>query len=191
MSWKSWKSTLAALVASVAAVACSDGSSILQTEGPSALRPSFSGESGSELRLMQRTVPLLDEMSTARQVGPNGGTLRIKQAGIVVKVPAGALDESVHLRLVALPGDDVAFEFEPHGISFNQPLELRIFVEDTELEYLEDQNTPNGPLDDVTGVYWEGDLATGFTILETFPVEYYDGRLIFETDHFSGYALAM
>lgn len=181
---------IALVCTSVLITACGDGSTILQTERPSALQPSFA-EAGSELQLLKRTVPLTEQMSTAREIGPKGGTLRLRKAGIVVKVPAGALDHKVHLRLIALPGDDVAFEFKPHGITFNKPLRLRIFVEDTEVGYLADQNTPNGPIDGFLGVYWEGDLANGLVPLETFPVEYKDGRLIFETDHFSGYAMAL
>ena len=195
MSWKSWKSTLAALVASVAAFGCAENSGPVQAfeDGPDT-RPFFSTPPAPGMDVLARTVPLATSMSVQKEVErENNAWLSLPDAGIEVYIPKGALPkEEMSLGLEAHAGDRVAFEFYPHGITFNKPITIEIAVTGTEAEYLLANNTPNGILNEYLGVYFEGDGSQGgVDPTETFTVYYGNGKLVFQTTHFSGYALAM
>jgi hypothetical protein len=199
MSWKGWKrSTLAVLVASMAAVACSDSPTPVQSFTPDLqARPFFATAPAPGMDILDRTETLEETRSRTKLVeNDEGEWLAIDKAGIKVWIPAGALGDDpnveMEITLTAPAGDRVRWEFAPHGIHFATPILIQVKVDGTELEYLKDQGTPDGYLSDVLGVYFVGDAASGgVTPVETFPIWYDNGWLEFETDHFSGYALAM
>ena len=63
-------------------------------------------------------------LSVSRVIGPNGGELRIPQAGVTVIVPAGALAVSQEITMSIHKGAVVAYDFAPHGLTFQTPLTL-------------------------------------------------------------------
>lgn len=64
--------------------------------------------------------------SNVRQVvGPLGGTLSID--GVMIQVPAGALQESVELTMSKVDGGSVV-ELGPHGLQFARPVYLSFVV---------------------------------------------------------------
>jgi hypothetical protein len=174
------------------AAACAENSGPVQAfeDGPEA-RPFFSTAPAPGMDVLGRTVPLANTLGVKAEFDEEDMWLRLPAAGIAVFVPEGALDDDEVLGLLAHAGDRVAFEFYPHGITFDEPITIQIDVEGTEAEYLLKQNTPNGILNDFLGVYYEGDgAAGGVDPTETFTVYYGNGKLVFQTTHFSGYALA-
>jgi hypothetical protein len=188
-----WKKLLTLAGAALMAAACAENSGPVQAfeDGPEA-RPFFSTAPAPGMDVLGRTVPLAYDMGVKAEVDDDESTwLRLPAAGIEVYVPAGAVDDTEWIGLLAHAGDRVAFEFYPHGITFNTPITIKIEVEGTEAEYLLKQDTPNGILNDFLGVYYEGDGSQGnVDAVETFPVYYGNGKLVFQTTHFSGYALA-
>ena len=112
---------LASLVA--LAAACSDAS---QQSQPSPNVP----------RLSSGTIPLLSQTLARRQalrtdvvrtivVGSNGGRIEIPEDGLRVDIPSNALPKgrgSVSVKVTALAGSQLAYEFEPTGTTFTQPL---------------------------------------------------------------------
>ena len=147
--------------------------------------------------VLARTTPLAHAVANQKVIHPaHGGTISLPGAGIAIHIPAGAIAEDVYgaevvIGMEAYAGDRVAFEFYPHGIQFNKPVTIRIDVTGTEAEFLETQHYPNGILNNFLGVYYHGDGAAGnVDAVETFPVFYGNGKLVFQTDHFSGYAIA-
>ncbi|MFN8573441.1 MAG: hypothetical protein U0132_15415 [Gemmatimonadaceae bacterium] len=70
-------------------------------------------------------LPQLTDIHASAVIGPAGGELAIPQTGLTLVVPRGAVSTNVKFEVTALKGLSVAYEFEPHGMKFNQPLTLR------------------------------------------------------------------
>jgi hypothetical protein len=76
---------------------------------------------GQETTLL-RTTPLAADLTVSQSIGPSGGALAIPGAGLRVYVPRGALNRTITITATALKGDQVAYEFGPHGTRFALPL---------------------------------------------------------------------
>jgi hypothetical protein len=74
------------------------------------------------VNVVTRNTPLALPLSASKTIGILGGTISVPGAGIMVVVPALALTSSTHITVTALAGNQVAYEFEPHGITFRLPL---------------------------------------------------------------------
>jgi hypothetical protein len=71
---------------------------------------------------LQRTTPLAAPITVSQDIGVEGGTLAIPQAGVTVVVPRGALAQTTTITMTARAGSLVAYDFAPHGITFAKPL---------------------------------------------------------------------
>lgn len=71
---------------------------------------------------LARTTPLAAPITVTKTIGLLGGTIAIPQAGVTVVVPSLALTSPTTISVTALAGSNVAYEFAPHGITFNVPL---------------------------------------------------------------------
>ena len=187
--------TLAAFIGAASLGACGDTATTMDpidTPEPQ-LGAFFSTAPAPGMSVMKRTVPLSHDMSDSGEFeDEDGGWLRIPEAGIEVYIPKGALTrEEVDITLEALAGDNVAFEFSPHGLTFQKDIKIRVNVVDTEAEYLLGMGLPNGPINDMIGVYYELDINGQAVPLENFQMYWNNGWLEFWTNPFSGYAIAM
>jgi hypothetical protein len=72
--------------------------------------------------VVQRDVPLTSALSASAVIGVFGGQLTIPGAGLRVVIPALALTTPTRITVTAVPGSQVAYEFQPHGIRFLVPL---------------------------------------------------------------------
>jgi hypothetical protein len=76
-------------------------------------------------------TPLLRDKAVAEDeveefsVGPQGGSLEVMSAGLRITVPAGAVREPTTISVRVLAGDLVAYDFAPHGMTFEQPIEIQ------------------------------------------------------------------
>ncbi len=191
------------------ALACSDSSTPLGAEFDELPVVSFFDTApGNNMDVLKRTTPLPNDVSiTTTVTNAQGGTMNLSAAGMFVRIPPGSLGAdvaSVDVTLTALAGEDVAFEFGPHGLEFTQPISIYVSTNGTEAQGYTptsvDQTTTgaasgyggtNQALDSFLGVYYTGDAATGpVTPEQTFPVFFKWSWLVFQTDHFSGYAMA-
>lgn len=71
---------------------------------------------------LQRTSPLAVPITVTKEIGVEGGTLSIPQAGVTVTVPRGALARTTTITMTARAGSLVAYDFAPHGVVFAKPL---------------------------------------------------------------------
>ena len=71
---------------------------------------------------LTRRVPLDHDISATATVGPRGGVIAIEDAGVTVVFPRGALSASTQITMTAKAGAAVAYEFRPHGITFDAPV---------------------------------------------------------------------
>ena len=69
-----------------------------------------------------RNDPLPYPITVSKTIGRAGGVLSIPAAGVTVVVPAGALDGDTQITMTARAGLLLAYDFEPHGVTFNVPL---------------------------------------------------------------------
>jgi hypothetical protein len=111
-----------------------------------------------------------------KRIGRKGGDINIGKHKLVV--PEGALSEEVEITAVSSGSSLVDLQFEPHGLHFNEPVQLTLSYEHCIL--------PDAYVNSV--VY----LGNGNQILE-FPPSVDDAdadEVTALTDHFSGYAVA-
>lgn len=140
-----------------------------------------------EVNLLQRLVALDRTYSAGATIGTAGGVIRIREAGLTVTFPAGAVAQPVLIHVTALPGRNVAYTFEPHGLVFQQRPVITQDLGVTEVV----RRLLLGP--QLGGVYFadESQIAAGTaTVQETLPanVDLLRLRMSFPISHFSGYA---
>ena len=71
---------------------------------------------------LQRTSPLATNEVAQKRIGILGGTLVLPNAGLTIVVPPLALTSPVTITATALAGSNVAYEFQPHGVTFLAPV---------------------------------------------------------------------
>lgn len=83
-----------------------------------------------------RTTPLAAPITVSRTIGYWGGTLAIPEAGVTVVVPVGALTSDTKITMTARAGSLVAYDFDPHGITFAKPLAFTQSLKGTNVSLL-------------------------------------------------------
>jgi hypothetical protein len=74
--------------------------------------------------VLQRTTPLAADITASATIGPKGGEIAIADAGVKLVIPSGALTKSTLVSMTALKGTHVAYDFQPHGQIFLQPVKV-------------------------------------------------------------------
>jgi hypothetical protein len=133
-----------------------------------------------------RTRPLAQPITVRKTIGRLGGSLSIPEAGITVTVPYGALDRDTEITMTARAGYLLAYDFEPHGVTFNVPLVFRQSLSNTnvgllsplalKLGYYEDPSL----LGETTALVSEviGGLTSILTRTFTAPIKHFSGYII-------------
>jgi hypothetical protein len=140
---------------------------------------------------MTRQIPLAQDMTVSAVIGPEGGVLRLREAGLRLIVPKGAVSAPTTFAATAVAGSMVAYEFEPHGTTFAVPL----ILQQTLANESSDNVDPNSFHFEAGHFLSRDDLeptsGTG-TINEALPtlIDVKKGRIKFSVKHFSGYLLA-
>jgi hypothetical protein len=119
-----------------------------------------------------------------------GGSLELKQAGLSVSVPAGAVSQPMIIWAKAQAGTLVAYEFGPHGTQFLVPIKVKQDLKPTSWYKLVDRSQVE------VGYFKEPsqvDHASGKArIDEFFPIDAVtqQNKIEFRIHHFSGYLLS-
>lgn len=142
--------------------------------------------SGLLVAVLGRALPLSSDVTVGAAIGPAGGTLTIPTTGFTLVVPRGAVTGVVMFSVTAMAGASVAYDFAPHGITFNVPLQFRQSLIGTTA--LPGQHFMGGYFKDKTQVDCDGKQAkldaSSSTRLE-------NGSVVFDLWHFSGYLVSM
>ena len=143
--------------------------------------------------VLKRLTPLDSNISVSAVIGVSGGSIRINAAGGKIEIPAGALSEPTTITMTALAGTNVAYEFQPHGLTFAQPVKIQ-----QDLKFTWASVYPQ-LLDLAHGAYYDGVLDstfvdTGKTRMQVKEHElgYPDvnaSQIKFYVGHFSGYVV--
>jgi len=141
-----------------------------------------------QLPLLQRLVPLGQSYTATSTIGTAGGSIAIPRAGVTITFPAGAVAAPTSITVTALAGSNVAYEFEPHGLVFQNP---PVITQELGLTQLAN-NLLLAP--SLEGAYYASpaQLAGGSAVVqEEIPasVDLLRLRLTFPIRHFSGYAV--
>jgi len=201
------RSLLAAAVTSVALVACVDTTTSPASKlSPTSRLPEFARIKATDSLMrvtdivfsdtalvLKRLAPLDSDISVSAVIGPNGGSIKINQAGGKIDIPAGALSDTVTITMTALAGPNVAYEFQPHGITFAQPVKIQ-----QDLKFTLASVYPQ-LLDLAHGAYYDRALDSTFvdagkTLMQVKEHElgYPDinaSQIKFYVGHFSGYVV--
>jgi hypothetical protein len=81
--------------------------------------------------VLKRLTPLATNISQSATIGPSGGSINVQGSGGKIDIPPGALAAPTLITMTALAGPDVAYEFQPHGLTFAQPVKLQQTVKGT------------------------------------------------------------
>lgn len=182
----------------LAASACSETPESPRLTAPAGTRPRQLLELTTTLSVvgvLTRSIPLANDISVTVPIGKEGGTIQIPEAGITVTFPQNALrpparQNAVDVTVTAIKGDQVAYTFEPHGITFRSPVTVRQNLKGTNAYKLVSLLT-------MEGAYFPSlaDLSISTstaTVSEFQPtlVDITNSKLTFTIDHFSGYLVA-
>lgn len=186
---------LATLALALAVAGCSD-----HTTAPAALSAPSAGSShdllggllgtvtnalGLTVNVIQRKTPLAAPITVVKTIGWEGGSLSIPEAGVSVVVPAGALSSPTVITMTARAGSLVAYDFEPHGITFTKPL---VFTQDL-------RGTNAGLLSTLKLGYYSDPSLLGTTTavvteLISGVLNFLTGTFTAPIKHFSGYVVS-
>lgn len=183
---KSLKRTfLAALGLAAFTTACADSPMAPEADLPLAAafvgRPGggTDGDSqGAGSSVLQWITPLAQDITVSETCYSGVPcVLSIDEVDAQLTVPNNALSATTVITMTALAGADVNFVFGPHGIQFNMPVKIKV-----------GQRKTNGKGQDFTALYWVENLED---VQEEISAKVKNGWIEFETNHFSGYAIAM
>ncbi|MGV3710222.1 MAG: hypothetical protein ACO1Q7_15410 [Gemmatimonas sp.] len=138
---------------------------------------------------LTRDVPLAQPITQSFTFDKRGGRIEIRETGLRVDVPSGAIPgNSLTITVTAIPGDAIAYDFQPHGTVFLKPLKFQQELKATSWEHADFRGT-------VLGGYFEDEeqlrILPGLTLLdELYPVLIDSKRATFDIKHFSGYMVS-
>ena len=144
--------------------------------------------------VLRRISPLRSDIVDTAVIGPAGGDIRIGAAGVSVHFPRGAVAVPTSIVMTAHAGWDVAYDFEPHGIQFAQPVTITQNLRGTLAVWAPSL------LPSLEGAYFDNSTGNVFldpTHLVATVKEHLGGScdrrsmvLTFQIHHFSGYLVS-
>lgn len=138
-----------------------------------------------KMKPLKRTQPS-SEAAVTKVIGRKGGTIELKESGLRVIFPVGALLDDVAITVSRVGSDDIAYEFEPHGLVFQQPV---VFSQDLKgTEY--DGATLLGSLQGAYFQYASQLGPDGADVNEVMNARLNKNRVEMEIWHFSGYMMS-
>jgi hypothetical protein len=145
----------------------------------------------AQLDVVTWDTPVATTQSASAQIGILGGQISLPALGLTVIVPAFAVTTPTTITVTAVPGSEVAYEFEPHGTQFALPVIVRQSLARTSAS--DDWGKIRGVLyggyfADVTALDQAGATALVDEVLRV-SIDKILGTATFTITHFSGYLL--
>jgi hypothetical protein len=189
MRARSFVALFAAVATVVSAAACGNVDS--PAAPARAVRPATTASStllGSPTTItpLLRNSSLSSNVTVSKNIGILGGAIAIPSAGITLVVPALALSSTKTISVTALAGNQVAYEFSPHGTTFNVPL---VMLQDLSNTQAQTGGLVN-PLNLSLGYFPNSSLPTTVTELLGVNVNLLTQIGVSTIWHFSGYIVA-
>lgn len=114
-----------ATIAVCTGVACGDPEITGPSLAPASSVATYSADGGPSevVAILKRTENQAAESVTG-VIGPKGGYLQLKRSGMRIEFARGAVPTPTEITVTALPGREVAYNFEPHGLVFQAPVTI-------------------------------------------------------------------
>jgi hypothetical protein len=144
--------------------------------------------------VLRRKTPLASPIIVTKNIGYDGGTITVPNTGLTMTIPRGALYRTTSITIAAMPGDKVAYEFGPHGLTFYKPVLVKQSLEGTyapnsnvkyEAVYFSGGSESDGLLSNLL----KGVLGVVLELLDVI-LDPYQNAVKFEVRHFSGYLVS-
>ena len=171
--------------------ACADGPSAPATRSaPQAVQLAKSGTNTESTALVGvvRDEPLAQDITVQETIGPEGGVLQIKEAGLKLEVPAGAVSAPTVFTATALAGSALAYDFGPSG-TFPVALTVRQDLKGTNWDKHAASEIAAAYVRDLSSIDRANGSAAGDEMRPT-DVDVRGSKLTFTVTHFSGYMVS-
>jgi hypothetical protein len=139
---------------------------------------------------MRRTKQLTRGATAFARIDARGGRITLKNAGLTLIVPPGAVARPTLFRATAIRGDMIAYDFAPHGTRFRVPLVVEQSVRQTDW-------AKDGTWKPCEAAYFKDvrqlDVRRRTALVDEFLPVTYDrrrGTMSFRVEHFSGYMIS-
>jgi hypothetical protein len=143
--------------------------------------------SGTTVGVLRWTTPAT-QATVSAVIGSAGGSFA-HPSGLRLTVPKGAVSSNVTFSITRRPGGVVAYDFQPHGIRFAQPLTVQHPTAGTNFFQLSNPGAVEGAyFADASGI----NASTGTAVVNEFrptSVSADRGAIAFTVSHFSGYII--
>ena len=170
-------------------VAACAGDRAASPTAPASPRLAVAQEDGTVVAVLTRAEPLSGDLAGSADIGPSGGSFRIRGAGLTVTVPRGAVSRTVHFTATARAGSLVAYEMGPH-MTFARPVVLTQDLRKTNFFRLAgDALLSGGYVADLATLDAGGETAVAHEVLPV-EVDLSTAKLRLAVAHFSGYVIA-
>jgi hypothetical protein len=144
--------------------------------------------------LVKRTQRLSEDVTETATITPQGGFLWMRETGLLMYFPRGAVSETIVVSATALRGNHVTYDFQPHGTVFLTPILVGQAIQQTELKSDRKAKRPDvwaGYLPNGTGdISADGRARFSEVFTTVWQGSGQETYVLFATSHFSGYAMA-
>jgi hypothetical protein len=178
-----------ALAALTGLAACADAPTAPRTALAPGAAPSLEVVSPEVVATgLLRDVPTAQPIVTEFTATSGGGSYRIP-GGLRIDVPGGLFKTPQTIRVTTLPGQMVAYEFQPHGLVFRKALRMRQDLRGTNWSRVDRRQFEIGYFADPSAIYATQNKALIKEFLRA-TVDTRGQHVDFDVFHFSGYMVS-
>lgn len=142
------------------------------------------------VHVLERTIPLADDVIVSKVIGTTGGVIEIPTAGLRLTIPPKALEHPTEISVKAHAGKLVAYSFQPHGTRFARVLTADQSLAGTLADGSDVRVSTRGYFSDPASIDWSSNRAevTEVSLVREIGMP---GEIQFYLNHFSGYLIAI
>jgi hypothetical protein len=129
MSPRTFLSILFFALVALVATACGTSDSPVAPEAFEAGYANIGGQAPAEdfdtLYALKWVTRVKEDVSASAVINQAGGEIKIPEYGFKITFPQGAISKKTTITATVIAGTEVAYRFEPHGITFKAPVRIQ------------------------------------------------------------------
>jgi ZU5 domain len=142
------------------------------------------------VQVLERTEPLEAAAVATKVIGSDGGVIELREAGLTLTIPSGALAAPTQISVRAEAGPHVAYTFQPHGTRFSRVVTAEQSLAGTVAEQSGASVSARGYFTSADAINEDTDRAV-VSELSLVEQDASQGVVRFYLNHFSGYLVAI